>query len=65
MGALPTLRAATDPAVRGAQYYGPGGRGELRGSPRLVGSSPDSHDATVQRRLWSVSETLTGVTFPV
>jgi NAD(P)-dependent dehydrogenase (short-subunit alcohol dehydrogenase family) len=65
MGALPTLRAATDPAVLGAQYYGPGGRGELRGDPRLVNSSPDSHDTTVQQRLWSVSETLTGVRFPV
>jgi NAD(P)-dependent dehydrogenase (short-subunit alcohol dehydrogenase family) len=64
-GALPTLRAATDPAVRGAQYYGPGGRGELRGNPRLVDSSPGSHDVAVQQRLWSVSETLTGVTFPV
>ncbi|GIE83466.1 short-chain dehydrogenase [Actinoplanes philippinensis] len=65
MGALPTLRAATDPAVRGGQYYGPGGRGELRGHPRPVTSSPASHDEAVQRRLWSVSENLTGVTFPV
>jgi NAD(P)-dependent dehydrogenase (short-subunit alcohol dehydrogenase family) len=64
-GALPTLRAATDPAVRGAQYYGPGGRGELRGHPRLVASSPDSHDTVTQQRLWSVSEDLTGVHFPI
>ncbi|GLY32290.1 SDR family NAD(P)-dependent oxidoreductase [Kineosporia sp. NBRC 101731] len=65
MGALPTLRAATDPAVLGGQYYGPGGRGELRGNPRLVVSSPESYDIAVQQRLWSVSESLTGVTFPV
>jgi NAD(P)-dependent dehydrogenase (short-subunit alcohol dehydrogenase family) len=65
MGALPTLRAATDPAVTGGRYYGPGGRGELRGHPRPVSSSPDSHDVEVQRRLWEVSETLTGVSFPV
>ncbi|GIE28578.1 short-chain dehydrogenase [Actinoplanes italicus] len=64
-GALPTLRAATDPAVRGAQYYGPGGRGELRGHPRLVASSPASHDTVTQKRLWSVSEDLTGVHFPI
>ncbi|MDQ0786347.1 SDR family NAD(P)-dependent oxidoreductase [Streptomyces sp. B3I8] len=64
MGALPTLRAATDPAVRGGQYYGPGNRSETRGHPRLVASSPASHDETVQRRLWAVSEELTGVTFP-
>ena len=65
MGALPTLRAATDPAVRGGQYYGPDGRREVRGHPVLVASSPESHDETVQRRLWAVSEELTQVTFPV
>ncbi|GAA2694705.1 MULTISPECIES: SDR family NAD(P)-dependent oxidoreductase [Actinosynnema] len=65
MGALPTLRAATDPAVLGAQYYGPGGRGEVKGHPRVVLSSPQSHDLDVQRRLWDVSERLTGVGFPV
>ncbi|MGV9241645.1 short-chain dehydrogenase, partial [Streptomyces nigra] len=65
MGALPTLRAATDPAVTGGQYYGPGGRGEIRGYPKLVTSSPGSHDETVMHRLWTVSEELTGVTFPV
>jgi NAD(P)-dependent dehydrogenase (short-subunit alcohol dehydrogenase family) len=65
MGALPTLRAATDPAVVGGQYYGPGGRGPNRGYPKLVTSSGGSHDQATQQRLWSVSETLTGVTFPV
>ncbi|MFF9012590.1 SDR family NAD(P)-dependent oxidoreductase [Streptomyces sp. NPDC014870] len=65
MGALPVLRAATDPGVRGGQYYGPSGIGETRGHPKLVESSGLSHDAAVQRRLWAVSEELTGVTFPV
>ncbi|WP_405466316.1 SDR family NAD(P)-dependent oxidoreductase [Streptomyces jietaisiensis] len=65
MGALPTLRAATDPAVRGGEYYGPANRGETRGHPRRVESSPESHEEAVQRRLWAVSEELTGVTFPV
>ncbi|KAA2252185.1 SDR family NAD(P)-dependent oxidoreductase [Solihabitans fulvus] len=64
MGALPTLRAATDPAVTGGQYYGPGNRWGTRGYPKPVTSSPDSHDQDVQRRLWTVSEELTGVTFP-
>lgn len=63
MGALPTLRAATDPAVTGGQYYGPGGRGQNRGYPKLVTSSADSHDQAVQQRLWTVSEELTGVRF--
>lgn len=64
MGALPTLRAATDPDVAGGQYYGPGNRTETRGYPKLVASSPASHDQAVQQRLWTVSEELTGVTFP-
>ena len=65
MGALPTLRAATDPAVLGGQYYGPGGRFEVMGHPRLVTSSPESYEVAVQQRLWAVSEDLTGVKFPV
>jgi NAD(P)-dependent dehydrogenase (short-subunit alcohol dehydrogenase family) len=64
MGALPTLRAATDPAVRGGQYYGPDGFRELRGAPTVVESSRQSHDTDIQRRLWAISEQLTGVTYP-
>lgn len=63
MGALPTLRAATDPAVLGGQYFGPSNRFEIRGFPKLVTSSAESQDQAVQRRLWSVSEELTGVRF--
>ncbi|MFI9381680.1 oxidoreductase [Kutzneria sp. NPDC052558] len=62
-GALPTLRAATDPAVRGGQYYGPGGPGERAGYPELVQSSARSHDEAAQRRLWAESERLTGVSY--
>ncbi|OBJ01626.1 SDR family NAD(P)-dependent oxidoreductase [Mycobacterium sp. 1465703.0] len=65
MGALPTLRAATDPAVQGGQYYGPDGFLEQHGRPKLVESSAQSHDEELQRRLWAVSEDLTGVSFPV
>lgn len=64
-GALPVLRAATDPSALGGQYYGPDGLAERRGHPRVVASSPDSYDLTVQQRLWAVSEDLTGVRFPV
>jgi NAD(P)-dependent dehydrogenase (short-subunit alcohol dehydrogenase family) len=64
-GALPTLRAGTDPNVLGGQYYGPSGLGEARGNPVLVKSSEQSHDVEIQRRLWTVSEELTGVKFPV
>src|ERR1700733_11932319 len=65
MGALPVLRAATDPGVVGGQYYGPSGFLGTRGYPELAASSGRSHDEAVQRRLWTVSEELTGVTFPV
>jgi NAD(P)-dependent dehydrogenase (short-subunit alcohol dehydrogenase family) len=65
MGALPTLRAATDPGVLGGQYYGPDGFGEQRGYPKVVASSAASHDTEAQRRLWTVSEELTSVVTPV
>ncbi|MFY9918767.1 MAG: SDR family NAD(P)-dependent oxidoreductase [Mycobacterium sp.] len=65
VGALPTLRAATDPGVIGGQYFGPDGLGEQRGYPVVVASSRASHDVAAQKRLWTVSEELTGVTFPV
>jgi NAD(P)-dependent dehydrogenase (short-subunit alcohol dehydrogenase family) len=61
MGALPTLRAATDPGVLGGQYYGPDGFGEQRGYPKVVASSAASYDIDAQRRLWTVSEELTSV----
>ncbi len=66
MGALPTLRAATDPTVHGGQYYGPpGGLLQMRGYPKLVSSNGRSHDVASQKRLWAVSEELTGVTYPL
>jgi NAD(P)-dependent dehydrogenase (short-subunit alcohol dehydrogenase family) len=65
MGALPTLRAATDPGVLGGQYFGPDGFAEQGGYPKVVASTQASHDTDAQRRLWAVSEELTGVTFPI
>ncbi len=65
MGALPALRAATDPGVLGGQYFGPDGFAGMRGYPKVVESSRRSHDVSVQHRLWIVSEELTGVRYPV
>jgi NAD(P)-dependent dehydrogenase (short-subunit alcohol dehydrogenase family) len=65
MGALPTLRAATDPGVIGGQYFGPDGFAEQRGYPKVVASTQASHDVDAQRRLWTLSEELTSVTYPV
>jgi NAD(P)-dependent dehydrogenase (short-subunit alcohol dehydrogenase family) len=64
-GALPTLRAATDPTVVGGQYYGPDGFRELRGHPTVVASSRRSHDTDTQQRLWAISEDLTGVSYSI
>jgi len=65
MGALPTLRAATDPNVVGGQYFGPDGFAEQRGYATLVSSNRASHDVDAQKRLWAVSEELTKVVYPV
>jgi len=64
-GALPTLRAATDPAAQGGEYYGPGGYHEYTGHPVRVASTASSHDPVAQRRLWDISEQLTGVRYPL
>lgn len=62
-GARPTLRAATDPAARGGEYFGPGGPGELRGAPRMARSSAGSRDQVAARTLWELSEDLTHVSY--
>ena len=63
MGALPTLRAATDPSAEGGQYFGPSGINELRGAPVLVKPNRRARDGDVAARLWDVSVRLTGVTY--
>jgi NAD(P)-dependent dehydrogenase (short-subunit alcohol dehydrogenase family) len=65
MGALPVLRAATDPAASGGQYYGPDRVPGLTGHPVLARSSHRAGDVVVQRQLWAESERLTGVRYPV
>ncbi len=63
MGALPTLRSATDRAVEGGDYFGPRGLGEQRGHPIKVGMSKQARDDDTARKLWGISEGLTGVTY--
>lgn len=63
MGALPELHAATAPDVQGGQFFGPDGRGESKGYPTLVQPIPSATDPVTARRLWDVSEELTGVKF--
>ncbi len=64
-GALPILRAATDPDAIGGTYYGPSGAFQFTGSPVRVRSSIRSHNAEVQRKLWAESEKLTGVSYGI
>jgi NAD(P)-dependent dehydrogenase (short-subunit alcohol dehydrogenase family) len=62
-GALPQLYAATAPGVEGGQFFGPSGFQEMRGDVTEVQAVPEAHDPEIGRRLWEVSEELTGVSF--
>ena len=64
IGALPSLLAATDPSVKGGDYYGPEHFFGLRGYPDHAPKPPQSKDARVAAELWRLSEEMTGVTFP-
>lgn len=63
MGALPEIRAAVDENVNGAEYYGPDGFRELKGFPVLVHSNEASHNLEDAKKLWEISEKITGVKF--
>jgi NAD(P)-dependent dehydrogenase (short-subunit alcohol dehydrogenase family) len=63
LGALPLLMAATAD-LPGGTYVGPGGPGEVRGMPRVVGTSALARDPDTARRMWEVAEEATGVHYP-
>jgi len=62
-GALPSLYGATAPGVRGGQYFGPDGLFGMRGHPKAVSFVRRARSPETARRLWEVSEDLTGVRF--
>jgi len=62
-GALPTLRAATDQDASGGDYFGPDGFMQMRGYPVKVNSNKRSHDKEIAKKLWELSEMLTGVRY--
>lgn len=64
-GTLPTLRAATDPDAASGTYWGPRGFMETNGAPVKVDSNKKSKDPETARRLWEVSEQMTGQSFPL
>jgi NAD(P)-dependent dehydrogenase (short-subunit alcohol dehydrogenase family) len=63
MGALPQLYAATMPDVAGNDYWGPDRLLEQRGHPKRVGRTKRASNGDDARRLWAMSEELTGVTY--
>jgi NAD(P)-dependent dehydrogenase (short-subunit alcohol dehydrogenase family) len=63
VGALSQLYAAVDPAAESGCFYGPGGLGQLRGYPTEVQPAESAKNEETARRLWALSEELTGVTF--
>jgi NAD(P)-dependent dehydrogenase (short-subunit alcohol dehydrogenase family) len=65
-GSLPSLRAATDPAACGGDYYGPGGVATLTlyGNARKQHSSPSSRNYDLATRLWGMAESLCGERYP-
>lgn len=62
-GALPILRAATAPEVTNGSYWGPGGFMEISGPPAPARIPPRALDAALCRRLWDLSQRLTGVSY--
>ncbi|MEU4311606.1 oxidoreductase [Nocardia sp. NPDC024068] len=62
-GAQSILRAALDPEVQGAGFYGPDKRWGLVGPPELLATPPGASDPGAGRRLWGIAEELTGVAF--
>ncbi|GAA3758570.1 oxidoreductase [Salinactinospora qingdaonensis] len=62
-GALPVLRAATDPTVAGGSYLGPARMGGTRGPPVLARRAPAACDEYAAEKLWRISADLTGVRY--
>ncbi|WP_007025595.1 oxidoreductase [Saccharomonospora iraqiensis] len=62
IGTLPQLHAATAGEVRGGDYVGPDGPGELRGHPRVNRPPRRALDRATGAGLWDLTAELTGVT---
>lgn len=63
MGALPTLYAATEKSLIGGEYIGPDGRGNRKGNPEIETPASGVYHPETMKRLWEVSEKLTGVSY--
>ena len=59
--ALPQLFAATSKDAKSGGYYGPDRLGETRGHPQPARIPPQALDRVACKRLWEVSERMTGL----
>lgn len=62
-GAMPVMMAATDSGLRGGEYIGPSGLWQAFGYPAVLRSGKISHNRKLWRRLWEVSEEMTGIKY--
>ncbi|RSD29088.1 oxidoreductase [Mesobacillus subterraneus] len=62
-GALPTIHAATEGSLKGGEYIGPDGRGNRKGKPAIETPAQGVYNEETMKKLWSVSEQLTGVKY--
>ncbi len=62
-GALPTLRAATDPDAMAGEYFGPRYLMEMSGPPVRARLSRRAQDQETAARLWTTSEAMTGIRY--
>ena len=63
-GTLPSLRAAIDPHAQAGEFYAPAGFLEMKGHPVVVKSNIMSYNKGNAKKLWELSEKLTGVQYP-
>ena len=64
-GAWPTLAAAAGEGVESGQYFGPSRNNEWVGPARAVQPRPKAKRIEPAKRLWEISESMTGVQYPV
>ena len=63
VAARPIVHAASAEGVSGGDYYGPTGLLETRGRTGRARVNPIARDVATGRRLWALSEQMTGVRY--
>jgi len=62
-GALSILRASCDPQIQNGSYWGPSGLFKFKGNPEQTKLESKALDSKLTKRLWEISEKLTGVSY--